>query len=193
MVPRWLPNALSILRIALVPVWLCLAWLARTDVAADPAAWRPLLLGVFVALGATDIVDGFLARRFQLATNLGATLDAVADKLAQVATVTWLTFVPTPGCTPLPLWLFWALAARDGLMGAGFLAVWWRHRHVEVRHRWHGKLSSLVLFALVVAAIAGAPQWSLRVAAAASLLLVVPGTLVYLREGWNQLTRPAAA
>lgn len=185
--PRWLPNALSVLRIALVPAWLALAFVERAR-ALDGADVRRLpLVALLLLIGATDLLDGLLARRFKLATNLGATLDAVADKLATAAAVTFLAFLAPPAFTPLPVWLWAALLARDLLLGAGFLTVWLRHRAVEVEHRWHGRLATLLLFATVVAACAAAPPALVAAGALLVTALVVPGTLAYLREGWRQL------
>ncbi len=179
MIPRWLPNALSAMRIALVPVWLALALV-------EPP--RPaLLLALLAIIGGTDMLDGFLARRFHLTTNLGATLDAVADKLASVVAVTFLVFTTRPAFTPLPLWLWLVLMTRDALLLIGFVTVWLKHGHVETEHRWHGRLATLILFATVVAAIAGAPAEVVTGGALAVCALVMPGTAAYLREGWRQL------
>lgn len=189
--PPWLPNALSFLRVALVPVWVALALAARRAALSggDPSPTGPIL--VLVAIGATDIVDGFIARRFGIASNLGATLDAVADKLAQIACVTFLSLAGAPAFTALPLWLMGALAARDLLLAVGWYAVHRRHGQVEAEHRWHGKASSVLLFALIVAALAGAPPLLVRVASAAVLGLVVPSTAAYLVAGWRQLKKPS--
>lgn len=188
--PRWLPNALSMMRIALVPVWLALAVLERARALEGEPVRRAALVALLVIVGATDMLDGFLARRFALTTNLGATLDAVADKLATVAAVTFLAFFAPPGLTALPLWLWGALVLRDLVLGAGFLVIWRKHRTVAVEHRWHGRLSTLLLFVNVVAACAGAPAWAVLGGSAVVVVLVVPGTVDYVREGVRQLSQP---
>src|SRR5690606_10160699 len=111
-VPSWLPNALSVLRIALVPVWLALAFAARSEALAggDPSPVGPIAVAVAIAL--SDVIDGTLARRYGLATNLGATLDAVADKIAQITWVSFLSLVGSPAPTALPLCLPGILASR---------------------------------------------------------------------------------
>jgi CDP-diacylglycerol--glycerol-3-phosphate 3-phosphatidyltransferase len=185
--PRWLPNALSFLRIALVPLWLALALVERTRVLGGEPPRHVALVGLLLIVGATDMLDGFLARRFGLATNLGATLDAVADKLATVTAVTFLSFFAPPGFTAFPVWAWAALLARDVVLGVGFVLVWRRHRTVKVEHRWHGRLSTLLLFVTVVAACAGAPSAAIVIGAAAVVALVVPGTVDYVREGLRQL------
>ncbi len=69
-----LPNLLTVLRIALIPVFILLFYL--------PTPWaREAATAVFVLAAATDWLDGYLARRMQLVTALGAFLDPVADKL----------------------------------------------------------------------------------------------------------------
>ena len=69
------PNVLSAFRLLLVPA---LAWLylVRKDYSAT--AW------VLLLSGATDIADGFIARRFGMVSDLGKALDPIADKLTQI-------------------------------------------------------------------------------------------------------------
>ena len=189
MIPRWLPNALTLTRIGLVPVWLAMALAERGHALYGGAPVRRWPIAVLlIVLGATDVIDGWMARRFKLATNFGATLDAVADKLASFVGVTFLTFLAAPAFTPLPVWLWVALIVRDALLGTGWVCVWLKHREVHVKHEWHGRSSSLLLFIVVVAASLRAPAWAVAFGSAAVLVLVVPGTWAYMREGWRQLT-----
>ena len=76
-----IPNLLSVLRICMIP-WLIWTYLARGD---NTGAALILLLS-----GLTDIVDGFIARRFNMVSNLGKALDPLADKLTQAAMVVCL-------------------------------------------------------------------------------------------------------
>lgn len=191
-IPAWLPNALSVLRIALVPVWLVLAFEVRRLALSggDASPIGPIV--VLIAIGASDIIDGILARRFGLASNLGATLDAVADKIAQIACVTFLALAAAPAFTPLPVWLMAALAARDFLLGVGWWAVRRKRGEVNAEHRWHGKASSALLFVLILLALAGIRSSIVVVGSAAVLVLVVPSTVAYLMTGWRQLTSHGA-
>ena len=91
-----IPNLLSAFRILLVPV---IVWLycGRGD--------YPLTACVLVLSGVTDIVDGFIARRFRMVSDLGKVLDPVADKLTQAAALGCLLtrFWPPASCTPSSL------------------------------------------------------------------------------------------
>ncbi|MGH8166510.1 MAG: CDP-alcohol phosphatidyltransferase family protein, partial [Woeseiaceae bacterium] len=80
---RWLPNAISLFRIALVLPILLLIVQGR---------FEPALVLFFVA-GFSDGVDGYLAKRFNWHTRLGALLDPIADKLLVAGT--FLTLVYT--------------------------------------------------------------------------------------------------
>jgi cardiolipin synthase len=182
-----LPNILTIGRIILLPAWLAMAVIERAHALAGGEVRRGPLLVMMLVIGATDVFDGILARRFHQTTNLGATLDAVADKLATFGAVTFLAFFARPAFTPLPVWLWVALMGRDLLLGTGYITVWLRHRAVHVEHRWHGRTATFVLFVVVTAAFAGAPQLPVTLGALVIVALVVPGTWEYMREGWKQL------
>lgn len=69
-----LPNKLSILRIVMVPLFIVAYFL--------PFTWSPYLaLGIFVLAALTDLLDGYIARKYNLVTDLGKLLDPIADKI----------------------------------------------------------------------------------------------------------------
>jgi CDP-diacylglycerol--glycerol-3-phosphate 3-phosphatidyltransferase len=71
---KHLPNTLTLLRVALIPVMIVFFYL--------PFEWaRFVACWVFVAAGITDFLDGYFARKYQTESKLGAFLDPVADKL----------------------------------------------------------------------------------------------------------------
>ena len=77
-----IPNLLSLLRLCLIPLFVW-AYLIRQD---------PLLtVGLLILSGLTDIADGFIARHFQMISDLGKVLDPLADKLTQAAMLVCLT------------------------------------------------------------------------------------------------------
>lgn len=185
---RAVPNAITLLRIALVPVWLYFAFQLRQASALGAPAGRAPVVLTFVAIGLSDLVDGWFARRWGVSSRLGALLDAVADKLAQVAAVTFLSLLPSGAFAPLPLWLLATLVVRDALLGGGWLLTHWLHRKVDVEHRWHGKASSFLLFCLIVGVCAGARGAGVVLGCALVALLVASSTGAYLRAGWRQLS-----
>lgn len=108
---RWLPNSLTFFRILLTPV------IIRDVLDGHCTIAMPLAL----AAGASDALDGYLARLFQAETRIGAWLDPLADKV--LLTAMYFSF----GISGLaPMWLAWLVAGRDVLillLAAGGLAL----------------------------------------------------------------------
>lgn len=97
-----LPNTLTVIRMALVPV---VVWLLSDE----PEYWEHMAAFVlFVGAMITDIVDGYLARKWNLVTPAGAYLDPLADKLMVTAVLVML--VPLGW---LPAWLVVVLLCRE--------------------------------------------------------------------------------
>jgi cardiolipin synthase (CMP-forming) len=104
-------NQLTLLRMGLVPVLVVL-------VLNREYGWA---LGVFIAAGLTDLLDGFFARRGQ-STKLGAMLDPVADKLLLGASYVVLTWASGLVC-PLPVWLTVLILSRDAIIIVSVVVV----------------------------------------------------------------------
>ena len=96
-------NQLTILRIVLIPIFVLLVVYGRLGEA----------LLVFMTAGATDALDGLIARRAGQRTSLGAWLDPMADKLLLVTTFIVLTLPTIPLTNRLPLWLTVTVISRD--------------------------------------------------------------------------------
>lgn len=191
-VPRWLPNAISIVRVLLVPVWAWSAELAnRTfEAGGDGTRYRIAAALILSSIGASDVFDGWLARRYGLQSRLGANLDAIADKMAQVVLTTYLVLRPGPAFPQIPLWFLGLLIARDGLLVLGCLAIWRRHRHVETEHGWHGKAASVSLFLVLIACCFAASEAVMDILLLATTALVVASTAAYTHRGVIQFRAP---
>lgn len=125
-----LPNLVSVVRLLLVPLFI---WL----VAVDEIGWAGILLGF---IGATDWIDGYLARRLGQVSEVGKFLDPLADRLAVfVAVIAGLV------AGILPAWFAWALIVRELLIGAGALYGWFRGI-TKLDVRWLGKAATLGLY-----------------------------------------------
>jgi len=191
-IPRWLPNAISIVRVLLVPVWAWWAEIANRTFELDDNGQRYRIVAalILIAIGASDVVDGWLARRYDLQSRFGANLDAIADKLAQVVLTTYLALRVGPAFAAIPYWFLGLLIARDALLLLGCLAIWRRHGHVDTDHGWHGKAASLCLFAVLVASCFAAPEAVMNTMLLATAALVVASTAAYTRRGVNQFHGP---
>lgn len=101
--PWTLPNFLTFTRLAALP-FLIVAILDGRAAAA---------LVIFLAAAITDIVDGYLARRFGMGSPLGAYLDPIADKLFLVSTFVVFSLRSTPSVIRIPVWLLVLTIFRD--------------------------------------------------------------------------------
>lgn len=158
------PNVITLVRLALLPVFLWLLF-AQEDRAA--AAW------LLAALGATDFLDGYIARHFHQVSDLGRVIDPVADRL--------LFFVGVGGILvdgSVPVWFAVAALVREVLVGGATLALAAAGvRRIDVT--WFGKAYTLLLmisFPLFLAS-ESTLGWS-DGAGTAALLFGVPGLVL---------------
>ncbi|HVF34561.1 MAG TPA: CDP-alcohol phosphatidyltransferase family protein [Candidatus Saccharimonadia bacterium] len=143
----WLPNAITLLRMALaVP----LAWLIL-------AGDYHLALVVALFAGGSDAVDGWLAKRFGWDSWLGGVIDPMADKLMLVAAFTALTLRDAS-----PTWLFVLVLARDLVIVAGAVAYHNLVGRLDARPTLLSKFTTLLQILYVLALLVHlsmAPAW----------------------------------
>lgn len=155
---RHLPNAITLARIgACAP----LAWLI-IDGEERAALWLAVLVG------ASDVLDGFLARRFGWQSRIGGLLDPVADKLFMVCAFVALAWVDA-----LPWWLIALVMLRDAVIVAGAVAY---NRYVEpvpAEPSLYGKASTMAQVLLVLAVLAARAQVPLPQVTISALIAVV--------------------
>jgi CDP-diacylglycerol--glycerol-3-phosphate 3-phosphatidyltransferase len=152
---RWtLPNILTLARIGLTPVIALLPFIS--------GYWPKVIAFVtFIAVAATDIFDGWLARRRNEVSELGQLLDPIADKLllfAMLVPIFWITRHPTilvdyriRWWGSLPVWVLLLLVGREVLITAfRFFA---RRRGVVIPAIGAGKLKAVVQNVFIAATI----------------------------------------
>jgi cardiolipin synthase len=135
-----LPNIITFLRIALVPVFLLLLIYDNYGMA----------LGVFVVAGMTDAVDGAIARMMNQKTELGMFLDPIADKFLVLT-----AFIALALMGKLPLWLAETVIVRDVVIVAGSLYLYKRGFKSKIKPVLLGKLTTFMLITLLVVTLVG--------------------------------------
>src|ERR671915_2411329 len=118
-----LPNVLTVIRMALIPVFVGALYYQRFG-------WA---LAVFVVAGVTDGLDGLFARRFNQSSPLGQILDPIADKLLLVTSFITLSMPsimapealvqPHPRHLPVPFWVTAAVISRDVFIIVGAATI----------------------------------------------------------------------
>lgn len=145
-IPRQLPNAITIVRIFCAPVFL---WMLLADAGADGSLrwWAAVL---FIVAIATDGIDGYLARKYEIVTDLGKLLDPIADKA-----LTGCAFVGLSILAELPWWVTALVLVREVGITVHRLIV--ASNHV-VAAAWMGKLKTVAQ--AVALSFALLPLWT---------------------------------
>jgi len=183
---RWnVANAVTIGRIALVPFF-ALVLLADGG---HSTGWRLIATGVFVLAALTDRVDGYLARRHNLVTELGALLDPIADKL-----LIGTALVILSALGELPWWITIVILVRElGITAMRFALL----RYADLPVSRGGKLKTVmqsVAIGIYLVPLGELPTW-VHVIAAVVMGVAVALTVVtgadYVRQAVR--LRPTAA
>ncbi len=128
-----IPNLLSVIRMLLVPVFTALFLNGHT-------AWA---IAVFLTAGLTDILDGYIARKYNCTSVAGKVLDPLADKAMQLSAFVCLYLTKL-----IPLWMPVAYFLKEALTLLGALFVFRKSRFV-VKSNVFGKGATVLVFAAV--------------------------------------------
>lgn len=137
-----IPNILSTFRICLIPF---IVWVYFDNTINN----RLIVVAALVIIsGFTDVLDGFIARRFNMVSDIGKVLDPIADKLTQ-ATVVFCLATEHKALVPLVI----VIVVKELFMLAGTLIIM-KDENVETPYaRWWGKLATVVLYTLMIVVI----------------------------------------
>jgi cardiolipin synthase len=176
-----LPNLITIARILLVPV---VVW---------AIAQRQMQVAflLFLAAGASDAIDGFLAKRMGMASELGAHLDPLADKVLIVS-----IYVSLGVTDAIPRWIVILVVSRDILIIGGIMLAWFLDKPMTVRPLLVSKLNTaaqIVFACLVLASLAFG--FGADLARTVAMWTVAALTLLsvgfYVREWWRHMNAGA--
>ncbi len=165
-----IPNIITIVRLILVPLII---------VAIAQQEWLAAF-AIFAAAGLSDAVDGAIARRFDMRSELGAYLDPIADKSLLVSIYVTLAVVGV-----LPVWIAVLVVARDLMIVAAIIVSWLMARPIAIKPLLVSKLNTTaqIVFAgllLAAKAFAVVPGPAMAVGLAIVATLTLASTAAYL-------------
>ena len=130
-----IPNLLSVVRLCLIPVFMWLYCVKQDSLSTAI---------VLILSGITDIVDGYIARRFNMVSDIGKALDPIADKITPGAML--LALISRYPAMKLP---FGLLLVKEAVLGISSLIV---IRKTDKVHGaiWHGKVTTMLLYATMI-------------------------------------------
>ncbi|WP_054342280.1 CDP-diacylglycerol--glycerol-3-phosphate 3-phosphatidyltransferase [Neptunomonas antarctica] len=176
------PNLLTLLRIGLIPVLVGLYYL--------PYSWSPIAAGaVFAVAAATDWLDGYLARRWNQASALGAFLDPVADKLMVCVALVLLAETFAEPWMTIPAMI---IVGREIVISA--LREWMAElgKRASVAVSYVGKVKTVLQMVSIFILISFDPysvqSWIGVGALYAAAILTLWSMIVYIKAAWPDLT-----
>lgn len=126
-----LPNILTLIRLFLVPLYVI--------VFQHEEGIRLFAALIFLVASATDVLDGYLARKWNITTRWGQLMDPLADKCMQLAVILTLF-----SARQVPIWFLVILVVKELMMITGGIFLYSKKTYVKANNA--GKLSTVVLF-----------------------------------------------
>ena len=132
-----IPNILTIIRFILIP-FIYISVLSKHYLAA---------LIIFTISALTDVLDGYIARKYNYITDIGKLIDPLADKLTQVSLLLSLALLKI-----LPWWIF-AIVFIKELVLVISASVLYSKKDVVVYSKWYGKLATTLFYLAIVCSL----------------------------------------
>jgi len=184
----------TLLRVGLIPVFVYLGStaqeLGRSGDGGD--AYRIAALVTIAVMGLTDLLDGWIARKWKLVSTSGATADAVADKLVQVALVAFFALSVGPAFRAIPMWFLVVIFGRDLVLLVGVLMLRARYGALTVVHRWHGRTASFLMHVVLFWVALRLPAGPMTMLMVATSGLSIYSATIYALDGAAQGSAIAA-
>lgn len=171
-----IPNLLSFLRLCMIPLIIWLYCAQKNYV---------LTAVVLVLSGLTDMVDGYIARRFNMVTDIGKALDPIADKLTQASVMFCLLTRFQMMLVPLLLLIFKEVC--NGIMSLVVIKKTGKVCGAD----WHGKVCTWLLYAMMFLHIVWfdiSRQWSTALISICVIMMTVSFAL-YMVRNYKMLTK----
>ena len=130
-----LPNKLTILRAIMIPFFLVFLYMS-------PGWSKWVALVIFIAASLTDMLDGKIARKYNLVTNFGKFMDPLADKLLVCSALIALSDL-----NRIPAWIVIVIIARDFII-SGFRLIA-AEKGIVIAAGWWGKIKTTVQMIMV--------------------------------------------
>lgn len=174
-----LPNKLTVLRVIMIPFFVFFLLLEN---GANPT-WRYLSAAIFIVASFTDLLDGKIARKYNLVTNFGKFMDPLADKLLVCSALICLIELGQ-----LPAWVVIIIISREFII-SGFRLVAADNGIVIAASYW-GKFKTVFQMTAVILLIFNIPSLALltNIVLAAAVVLTVVSLADYIVKNRKVLT-----
>ena len=169
-----LPNKLTIFRVILIPFFVAVLLLRPED-----GSWRLIADGIFIVASLTDMLDGKIARKYNLVTNFGKFMDPLADKLLVCSAMICLVAL-----NQLPAWIVIIIISREFII-SGFRLIAADNNVVIAANYW-GKFKTVFQMLMIIVMVANFayPVWQMLgvILMYIALALTVISLVVYIYD-----------
>ncbi len=178
-----LPNKLTVVRVLMIPFFV---WFMLPSLGGEMAASKWIALAIFCIASLTDLLDGKIARKYNLVTNFGKFMDPLADKLLVGAAMICLVEMGR-----LPAWIVIVIISREFII-SGFRLIASDNGIVIAASYW-GKFKTVFQMAMIIVLIA-AFEGSIfavveQILIWVSLILTIVSLVDYIRKNKEVLTQ----
>ena len=137
-----IPNILTLSRFVLIPF-----------IIVSLVCNKYLIAFILLTIsGLTDVLDGFIARKFNFITDFGKLIDPLADKATQLSILITLSLKTTSSGEPIiPIWILFIIFIKEFMMIAG--ASFLYGKDLVVSSKWYGKLATVLFYLAIISSL----------------------------------------
>ena len=170
-----LPNKLTVLRVILVPFFVAFLLLSKSS---ESLKWIALVL--FIAASLTDLLDGKIARKYNLVTTFGKFMDPLADKVLTISGMICLIELGR-----IPSWIVVIIVAREFII-SGFRLIATEHGIVIAANYW-GKWKTTFQMIMIILMIVNLPALSMvtNIVMWIALALTIISLITYIQQNMD--------
>ena len=166
-----LPNKMTLLRIILIPVFMVVLYWGFPG-----ATW--VALAIFIIASLTDMLDGKIARKYNLVTDFGKFADPLADKMLVTAAMLWFVEIGQ-----MPAWMLLIVICREfAVSGLRMIAS---DKGRVIAAGWSGKVKTASTMVCICLMLFGIPHWLNLVCQGVILVTTVYSGVEYFAKNWD--------
>lgn len=174
-----IPNILTTVRFLLAPIFVIVFFSSHDN-------YLRLSAYIFVLAGITDLLDGYIARKYNYITKWGQAMDPLADKIMQLTVLFCLTVYKF-----LPIWVLVIVGVKEIMMIIGGIILYTKRNHVVVPANSYGKISTIIFYVAILFVTFGLPYGKYLVTFA--ILVTLYAFIRYFIIGMNEMKKYKAS
>ena len=133
-----IPNSLTVVRFLLVPLFI-MVFFSSLEASMNYSIY------IFIVAGLSDVLDGYIARKYQMITKWGQAMDPLADKLMQITVLICFTIKKS-----IPIWVVSIIGLKELLMIVGSLYLYFRKQEIVIPSNRYGKIATIIFYIAII-------------------------------------------